>query len=328
MTFECYSQRLLNPFRGSVNCIRYKSADAVTADGVQWDLYVSNEWLLQGLSSSRKTQVSDIRYGSWSAATGLQRGPRCPTDDFRALEEMGDTLYQHLLEVHAQIPFPFLDRFELWLLDNADRPLALIDSALRLEDIDLRQPTRWNPGLNCRKTFAPATPAGLPLDPATGGSVADYLAHYVNSRTRDIAAAQVFQRAPDGSGSGVAGINLDPQLEQRQLADADFPDLLLDRGHHDAPHRQLIDDFIRWQAPWLLLLPSLDGDMRRTFEQQAREQPAKLVQAFHCYPEIIDRSVIDAARVEVRLRETVPEQAEKQEALSTFYIELNSETGE
>ena len=328
MTFECYSQRLLNPFRGSVNCIRYRSADAVTADGVQWDIYVSNEWLLQGLTGSHKAQVSDIRYGSWSAATGLQRGPRCPSDDFRALEEMGDTLYAHLLEVHAQIPFPFLDHFELWLLDNADRPLALIDSALRPEDIDLRQPARWTPGLNCRKTFAPATPATLPLDPAKTGTVADYLAHYVNSRTSDVATAQLFQRAPDGSGSGVAGINLDPRLEHRQLAGADFPGLLLDRRHHDAAHRQLIDDFIRWQAPWLLLLPSLDGDMRRTFEQQARAQPAKLVQAFHCYPEIIDQSVIDAARVEVRLRETVPDTEQQEQVMSTFYVELDPEASD
>ena len=47
MSFQRYSQRLLNPFRGVVNCIRYRSAEAVTADGVRWDIYVSNEALLE-----------------------------------------------------------------------------------------------------------------------------------------------------------------------------------------------------------------------------------------------------------------------------------------
>ena len=49
MTPLCYSQRLLNPFRGTICCIQYQSAEAVTADGVKWDIYVSNEGLLAGL---------------------------------------------------------------------------------------------------------------------------------------------------------------------------------------------------------------------------------------------------------------------------------------
>ena len=44
MTILCYSQRLLNPFRGSMCCIQYRSAEAVTADGIKWDIYVSNDF--------------------------------------------------------------------------------------------------------------------------------------------------------------------------------------------------------------------------------------------------------------------------------------------
>jgi hypothetical protein len=89
MPFQCYSQRLLNPFRGVVNCIKYRSAEAVTADGVRWDIYVSNEALLDDLPDRQHTQVSDIRYGSWSAETGLKRGPIFPSDDFLMMEAMG-----------------------------------------------------------------------------------------------------------------------------------------------------------------------------------------------------------------------------------------------
>jgi len=49
-TLSSYSQRLLNPFRGSVNVIRYKSAEAVTTDGINWDIYVSNDDLIKDLT--------------------------------------------------------------------------------------------------------------------------------------------------------------------------------------------------------------------------------------------------------------------------------------
>ena len=88
-TIWCYSQRLLNPFRGVVNIIRYKSAEAVTSDGIHWDIYVSNDSLLDGLEHGKSVQISDIRYGRWSANEGLTRGPVYPSDEFFMLEEMG-----------------------------------------------------------------------------------------------------------------------------------------------------------------------------------------------------------------------------------------------
>ena len=121
MPFQCYSQRLLNPFRGVVNCIKYRSAEAVTADGVRWDIYVSNEALLDDLPEHRHTQVSDIRYGAWSAENGLKRGPIFPSEDFRLMEAMGTRVYEHLLENHRDIPFPFHDTAELWLLDDREQ---------------------------------------------------------------------------------------------------------------------------------------------------------------------------------------------------------------
>lgn len=33
---------------------------------------------------------------------------------------------------------------------------------------------------------------------------------------------------------------------------------LLDTQHHDNHHTQLIEAFLQWQAPWLLLLQHLD----------------------------------------------------------------------
>jgi hypothetical protein len=328
MTILCYSQRLLNPFRGSMCCIQYQSAEAVTADGIKWDIYVSNAALLDGLPGNRRTQVSDIRFGTWSAQTGLKRGPLYPSDDFLAMEEMGRVAYEYLLKVHDSVPFPFLDSFELWLLDRQGQPLALLDSALTAEKIDMRQAGAWNPGLNCRKTFTSPAARELGIDPATTGASGDYLASYINARAGESPAAQVFARNADGSGTGLHGSNLDSACSDRVLPPDTFPETLLDTRQHDAAHHELINDFIAWQAPWLLLLPTLDTETRRRYERLARCQPVKLVQHYHLYPDIVDNAVIDAARVEVRLRETVPESEQEEPALSPFYVELSPEVSD
>lgn len=328
MTILCYSQRLLNPFRGSICCIQYQSAEAVTADGIKWDIYVSNAALLDDLPDNRRTQVSDIRYGTWSAQTGLKRGPRCPSDDFLAMEEMGAVVYEHLLEVHESVPFPFLDSYELWLLDREGSPLALLDTALSAEKIDMRQAGAWNPGLNCRKTFISACAGELGIDTAASGASGDYLAGYINTRAGESPAAQIFARGDDGSGTGLHGSNLDSAFRDRILPPDAFPVTLLENRRHDELHCRLISEFTAWQAPWLLLLPGLDTETRRRYEQLAGTQPVKLVQHYRLYPDIVDSTVIDAARVEVRLRETIPEPVEKEQVLSTFYVELSPEVAD
>jgi len=328
MTFECYAQRLLNPFRGCVNCIRYRSADAVTADGVHWDIYVSNDGLLDGLSGGQRPQVSDIRFGNWSAARGLRRGPIQPSEDFRSMETLGQAVYEQLLRVHDQVPFPFLDNCELWLLDADDQPLALLDSALEADDLSLGQSLQWLPGLDCRRTFTSEVTGKLGLDGRRAGVVADYLAGYVNSLTAERAGAQLFRRHPDGSGTGIGGINLDAALESRALPARAFPSQLLERHRHDAVHKQLVEDFIRWQAPWQLLLPDLDPQQRGEFEQHARKQPVKVAAQYRLYPDIARPDLIDAARVEARLRAALPAREQPEQTMSTDYLELNPEAAD
>lgn len=84
MSIACYTQRQMNPFRGVVNVIRYQSAEAVTLDGVCWGVYVAA--LREGLKG--KSQISVIRYGIWSEAAGLKRGPIYPAQPKAAQVEM------------------------------------------------------------------------------------------------------------------------------------------------------------------------------------------------------------------------------------------------
>lgn len=328
MTFQCYSQRMLNPFRGIVSYISYRSADAVTADGSHWDIYVSNAALLEGLDTGRRPQISDIRYGSWSARQGLKRGPLLPSDDFLQMEAMGTRVYEHLLEISDRVPFPLQDHYELWLLDAEGHPLALLDSALEESGIDARQSLEWRPGQDCRRTFTSRVAQRLIANHDTPGAVTDYLTMYINSRTADTASAQLFRRNADGSGDGLRGINLPDPQARRSLPASEFPVHLLDMQRHDALHAQLVHDFICWQAPWQLLLPGMDAAERGEFEQHARVQPLKLAHQYRLYPDIIDRALIDAARVEARLRSTHQTRKPDENIMSTFYLELDPEVPE
>lgn len=214
---ECYAQRLLNPYRGVVHTIRYQSAEAVTTDGVEWDIYVANDALLEGLGrAGRRAQISDIRYGHWSAETGLKRGALYPSEDFRRLEEMGAVVYEHLLKVHRDVPFTFRDYFELWLLDARNRPLALLHSVLTETDTEADAPLDWRAGIAAQTQFSSSA---LPQSHDTPGA---YLTRHINSlvgRTQ----AQWFVRTDEGLGLGLRVVKGAESLKGRVLEAELFP---------------------------------------------------------------------------------------------------------
>lgn len=320
-TIQCYSQRLLNPFRGVVNIIRYKSAEAVTSDGVRWDIYVSNDSLLDGLDRKKSVQISDIRYGKWSRREGLKRGAIYPSDEFYRLEEMGAVVYEHLLKVHDQLPFTFNDSIELWLLDKSNRPLALLNAVAAGKDIEDYQLLDWRAGRLCRETFSSSVV--VTSSKCEDECAADILIRCVNSRTDRPPSAQWFETKQDGSATGLSGHNLDNALTGRVLDSDDFPEFFIATGCGDDDYARLARDFLEWQAPWLLLLNKLSPEQRRHFEQCARRQATIVDQQYLLYPEIIDESFIRAARVEARLRRAQMQDVDQDEVMSTFYIELN-----
>lgn len=322
MQLEYYSQRQLNPFRGIVNIVKYQSAEAVSTDGLVWDIFVSNDLLREGLEPNIRIQTSDIRYGKWSLERGLKRGPLYPSDDFKYLEHQGAVALEHVQKLYAEVPFPLSDIFELWLLDQQNMPLALIESAVHHEDLETERNIAWRAGNLCKTSFTSSVLPHLSSGKFSSHNAAEYLTGYINSRTATPPSAQWFKRGNSGNARGLAGINLAAELAARILPHEAFPVLLLNRSHHDAAHRQLIDDFLNWQAPWLLLLPTLDPDTRVLYEKSARKQALIVDQQYKLYPEIIDKSAINTARVEAMLRRSQIQPTEEEEMiLSTFYLE-------
>lgn len=311
MAFLSYSQRLLNPFRGVVRVLRHGGAEAVTQNGWIWDIYVSNDELLAGLPHNHRVLVSEIRFGQWSPDIGLKRGPLHPSTDFRRMERQGAELFEYLLQVHEQPVFPFLDHYELWLLDENLQPLALLASTLSAEELDLDLPLTWQVGELARAQFLPA---------AWGAAAAEALSRQINRQPRP--AAVWLRRDATGAGQVLAGIGGAGDCVGRQLPPAALPAYGL--AVHGSPEMAvLIGAYLDWMAPQLLLLPSLETNERRRLEILARQRAAQVELQYRLYPEIVDPAQIQAARVEARMRSSLAIQEAQPALLSTFYIELS-----
>lgn len=119
---------------------------------------------------------------------------------------------------------------------------------------------------------------------------------------------------------GLAGIHLHNDLRHRHLDKARFPVLLVQTNTHDIEHSQLIEEFLSWQAPCLLLLASLDRGTRQSYEQLAHQHALFVAKQYQLDPETTDDKPIKAARVEAKLHGNRPNKTEITEP--TFYIEL------
>jgi len=320
MPFTRYAQRMLNPFRGIVNTVTYQSAEAVSVDGIHWDIYVRNEEILSDLESDCPIQTSEIRYGRWSKEHGLSRGTVHLSTDFNLMEAVGDKLYHYLSTTKLAPPFSLADNIELWLLDSQQQPLALLDSVVNEKDIDLRRPIDWRAGNACKQQFKSTAMQEIDTPHRSAG---EYLTQYINSLTGEKPQAQWFQRHTDGSGCGVHDSLLTKTLQGRLLAADSFP-MLLNLSADDHLHTQLLNDFLNWLSPWILLLTNLDKKTRQHFEQLTKHNASMVESQYKLYPEIIDQNAINAARVEAQLRKNIPEKKTKSdEIIPPYYIELN-----
>ena len=337
MVMHSYSQRQLNPYRGVVRVIRHGGAEAVTQDGWHWDLYVSNQALLDDMGEEvnahrHRVLISDIRFGRWSPDHGLKRGPIYPSADFRRMEREGAELFEHLLAVHAAPVFPFTDIYELWLLDAHLRPLALLASATEAAEMDLDLPLIWRVGDAARANFRSASVANA-ANAANSVDAAEMLA----SRVRQLALAKPatnqtskpaaiwVRREPDGSATLMAAIQVSIEQLPARLPAAALPRYFLAETGHGDDYARLARDYLDWQAPCLLMLPSLPRDERQRLERLARRQAEAVEKHHRIYPECVDAAQIQAARVEAMLCRTQPARVEEYGFASTFYIELEDE---
>jgi hypothetical protein len=326
-----YAQRMLNPFPGVINVVELDDADAVTRDGVEWILYLHGDVEEERLDDGTTAlfQTPDLKYGTWSAHEGLKRAPVRSVVDFEEVEQRGQALLDAIRRVAPHAPFSLADRYECWLLENPScRPLALVDSACQ-PPADTPPAPAWNPGQASRREFVSARLRNRQDPVPEGGDPVDAarLARAVNTAAGEPALVQWFERLADGRGIALAKSGPPSPLAGRTLSAADFPELMLTTEWADEALTMLAEDFLAWQAPWLLQLQHLGDATRGALERAARRRAHLTAALHHLYPAVVDEREIRAALVEARMRGTQREPAETADSsMSTFYIELGAFT--
>ena len=313
MNIVCYSERILNPFRGVMNVIALDDAEAVTTDGVNWFLYVRDHFNTEEEEPVEFVQIDNphIRFGTWSEAEGLKRAPVLPCYHYLEIQHKGERLLEVVRHYAADVPFEFRDYYELWLLErDTQQPLALIDSVCcdrELYDNDLLS---WRAGNLCRSQFRSDVTS---LTDGTN-THADLLNKLINSRAGKKPSAQWFLREQNGYGYGLKGINLDNRLVGREMSPRLFPRMFVEEHWENDTHAALVNDFINWMSPWLLLLDFLKDAQREALESAASKH-AMVVDKLHVlYPKVVQEKYIKAARVEAMLRKTRQHKQQESEA--------------
>jgi hypothetical protein len=274
-----YARRLLSPYIGLVQVIEFGDARALSLDGRHWAI----QYTPVGSTSLRaRSPASAPRLQIYPVAT--IDGARLQTHALHPFldRDLVGAAVAVLAEAvaGARLPFAAVDSFEYWLLDGRDeRPLALIHSCIRKSETRGRPP---------RPAWVAMPAAQLDVSsPGTGH--AGYVPP-VNYRLQKLI------------GQGAGPRPRAAWFHRESVTDDGFPPCLIREDWDDAEAADLCERYQRRLAPRLLMLQGLPPDIRERLEREARAH-AFDVERFHpLYPDIVDRGLINAARVEARLR--------------------------
>lgn len=279
---RAYSQRLLPPYSGVVQIAESRRARAQSFDGINWELHYLPEngtnhgqfRRAQGYALDRSFyKIAHVQNQQLSTYSSL---PRLLDPD--EIAECIDELYSFLTV--AKLPFPFADRYEFWLLDEQDGvPLALLYSCCE----------------EGQKSSYPSRPiwTALPHSKMQVDNTADEQERReapVNQRLQDLVSRRAGQQ-PLG-----AWYNRDEDCGVQ------FPSFLLRSDWSDSAGQDLFQRYLERKSPRLLMLQGLSLEERSQLEQAARQYALEVDDYFLLYPEVADKRLMAAIRVEAKLR--------------------------
>lgn len=275
--------------------IQTTQARAYSRDGRQWRMEVRAH-----LAAQHDTKTHTIPFAIWQADGGLTRLPVDARYHTAALFVAASELEQQLKRLARRVPFPGADRYEYWLMDDEQQPLALLASQCDGQNLQAPAEIRWVPMPNDDHSFVSASLHAHGIPNRVGNSPCfhrDQLIRQVGAAAARPCQAHWYERQNDGSARRLA------HPSTATLAAAAFPPLLLREHWPSVEQQQLVDEFFAWQAPVLLTLPNLPGSTRRQLERAAIEQPMLVAALYNLYPEVLEVDLIERARVEARLRQ-------------------------
>ncbi len=300
---RCYSFRQLSPFQGYYHIIETKDAQAVTRDGIVWQINVktivpTQSWGVFEAKTSRRA----VLFGFWEQDHGFKRLPINPLVDTEKVEQSAQPLLNNIAVLTKRLAFKPTDDYELWLLDKVhQQPLVLVASASQAP-LTVPKRQRWHATTTGELGFI-APSLRNDIEHADVKHDLSHGTHFYREAIERLISeeaapgARWFKRTEAGTGIAVneQGEETSADLSLKKTA---FPPCLIRDKWDDARAAKLVADYIRWQAPLLLQLFRLDASMRQELEILARQSPEKVARYHNLYPEIIDHQQINAALVE------------------------------
>ena len=283
---RCCAIRRLNPFQGVTQIVELDIGRALSTDAVNWEIQLAVErpagW---GSLNRNRSERQFYRYGVWSDDEGLAHFPVHPRLDPLALRESADVLVSAVCKSARHRPYPLADRYELWLVDSGETPVALLAAVTQQHLTSMQRSAHWCAAAPGDSTFDAAS--GRQLDheqSAIPGSRAhcELLEALVRRRTGGARNGKWFERAVD-----------------QETATA-LPELPITEVWEDADDAQLVADYVAWLAPRLLTLP-LAPATRARLEVAATAQPRLVDRLFSLYPAVVDADLMNRLRVQARI---------------------------
>lgn len=279
---KAYSRRMMPPFTGQLQITETGEARALSIDGQYWEI----QFRFTGDAGDTRADPPkpDKRLNKYTPVAsitpkGLVRQPLHRYLDTEAVTHEIEHLSAWISR--SSLPYPAIDRFEYWLLDQSGQmPLALLRSCINEAEIGAP---------SVRPTWAAMPAARLRIEES-----ADDQQGYVtpvNARLESLIAERAgpSPRAAWFDRAGTTG-------------NTEFPRYLISEDWELEEHDRLCQLYIRRLAPRLLMLQGLAHNDRQWLEHASRAN-ALDVDRFHpLYPEIIDQEQLNALRVEARLR--------------------------
>lgn len=275
-----YSRRMLLPYIGVIQIVELGWARALSLDGKNWALRYAQDENRQTLSGPLRDDPR-VNYSLVATIEGDRVQARAIRPNLEPERVRTDSHRLHEALSAVRVPFEAADRYECWLLDGSDEsPLALLCSCVDEEDIPLADPS---PVWLTMPAAELAVPDPNPPVQTTYLPPVNYrLQQLVEERAGHKPRAAWFRRT-------------DPATD-------DFPPCLVSEEWEDPECQRLCDLYLQRLAPRLLMMGGLSRSVRQRLEQAARNHVFDVEKFYPMYPEVIDDTVLNAARVEARLR--------------------------
>jgi len=266
----------MTPFQGTFQTIAVDNAEAESTDGLNWVIYLTHESIVS------HTGLTEVRYGTWTQRNGIAHSKIQGVTDLSVHERSLPSLIEALETYARQAPFPAIDRYEFWLLDEQHRrPLVLLDTATHKGDVNPQHYAgEWRPSQSVADSFR-----------SEHGNFDD-LIMLVNQAAGNKHQTAWYQRDTKGNGK---------DLDGETLSANDFPTLQVRTDYFDKKDNKIIQDYFFWDAPALLQLHGLSHEQRQQLETYAWQQPVRVEQLHYLYPQVIDQDGLEVALVKARL---------------------------